>query len=81
MILGLLAGAWARFQGWILGAAVLLASLGAIYLAGRRGGSAEAEVRALRRALGQRETRDAVDRDVARTGDAAERLRRDWSRD
>lgn len=79
--LALLGGAWSRVQAWTVAAAALLAAIGAVYLAGRRGANAEAEARALRRDLRQRDVRDAVDRDVARERSPAERLRERWARD
>lgn len=58
-----------------------IALFGSVLLAGRRQGRIEAERRALGRDLETRETRDAVDRSVAREPDAAGRLRDRWSRD
>ncbi|MFC4170431.1 hypothetical protein, partial [Teichococcus aestuarii] len=67
--------------GWAaaLGAAVL-AVLGLLG-AGRRQGRAEAETAATRRDIQAREIRDAVERDVAREPDPAQRLRERWTRD
>jgi hypothetical protein len=77
----LLAGLWARVQGWMVALAAGVAILASAYLAGRRGAQAGAAVDNLEAALSRRETRDEVDRGVARDPGAAERLRRDWSRD
>ncbi|MFC4170432.1 hypothetical protein, partial [Teichococcus aestuarii] len=67
--------------GWAaaLGAAVL-AVLGLLG-AGRRQGRVEAETAATRRDIQARETRDAVERDVAREPDPAQRLHERWTRD
>ena len=46
-----------------------------------RDGRTLAEARIQQRAARARELRDAVDRDVDRTGDPADELRRDWRRD
>lgn len=81
MIGALLAGAWARTQGWALAAGAAVAVVVGAFLAGRRGARDEARARALGLALERREVRDAVDRGVAREPDAAGRLRRDWLRD
>jgi F0F1-type ATP synthase membrane subunit c/vacuolar-type H+-ATPase subunit K len=77
----LLTAAWSRAEGWIAAIGAALAVLAAIYGAGRRDGRALAEARTQQRAARARELRDAVDRDVDRTGDPADELRRDWRRE
>jgi plasmid stabilization system protein ParE len=77
----ILAAAWSRAAGWIAAIGTALAVLAAFYGAGRRDGRALTESRIQQRAARARELRDAVDRDVDRTGDPADELRRDWRRD
>ncbi|NKE43597.1 hypothetical protein HB662_02330 [Roseomonas frigidaquae] len=80
-MIGFLTGLWGRMQGWAAVAAALLVALGTANLAGRRQARREAALDQAQAALNRRDVRDAVDRDVARDPGAAERLRRDWSRD
>jgi hypothetical protein len=78
----MLAAWWARAVAPYVAAALAgIALFGSVLLAGRRQGRIEAERRALGRDLDIRETRDVVDRSVARQPDAADRLRQSWSRD
>jgi hypothetical protein len=80
--MGLVTAWWARAVAPYVAAALAgFALFGSVLLAGRRQGRQEAERRALGRDLEIRETRDAVDRGVAREPDAAGRLRDRWSRD
>jgi hypothetical protein len=80
--LPLLTSWWARsIAPYVAGAVAAVAVVGGLLLAGRREGRQAAERRALGRDLEIRETRDAVDRAVAREPDAAGRLRDKWSRD
>jgi cobalamin biosynthesis protein CobD/CbiB len=80
--MGFLTAWWARAVAPYVAAALGgLALFGSVLLAGRRQGRHAAERRALARDLDIRETRDAVDRGVAREPDAAGRLRERWSRD
>ena len=73
---------WARsIAPYVAAVLAGLALFGSVLFAGRRQGRIEAERRALGRDLEIRETRDAVDRAVAREPDAAGRLRDKWSRD
>lgn len=73
---------WTRsVTPYVAAALAGIALFGSVLLAGRRQGRIEAERRALGRDLETRETRDAVDRSVAREPDAAGRLRDRWSRD
>lgn len=58
----------------------VLALLGGAWLKGRSAGTQAARVRQMQEAAKQRETRDEIDRSVAREPDPAEQLRRDWSR-
>lgn len=76
----LLAAAWSRAAGWVAAAGAALALLLAAYLAGRRDGRLASRTTTLERAARAREIRDAVERGLDRSGDAAERLRRDWQR-
>ncbi|WP_232479268.1 hypothetical protein, partial [Roseomonas rosulenta] len=62
-------------------AGAALAVLAALYAAGRRDGRALADARTQRRAARAREIRDEVDRDLDRTRDPADELRRDWRRE
>lgn len=75
-ITGLPAKLWAAMAA--VGA--FLALLGGMWLNGRSAGTQAARVRALEQAAKQRDTRDEIDRAVARTDDPAAELRRDWSR-
>lgn len=80
--LPLLTSWWARsIAPYVAGAIAAVALIGGLLLAGRRQGRIEAERRALGRDLEIRETRDAVDRAVAREPEPVERLRSKWSRD
>jgi hypothetical protein len=79
-LLGVLAAARARLGAWLAAAGAVLAALLAAYAAGRRDGRALSETEHMRRALGAREVRDAVERDLDRAGDADGELRRDWTR-
>jgi|GEM_PF-2760627 hypothetical protein len=73
---------WARsIAPYVAGAVAAIALVGGLLLAGRREGRQAAERRALGRDLEIRETRDAVDRAVAREPEPVERLRSKWSRD
>jgi hypothetical protein len=73
---------WSRTVAPYVAAAIgAVALFGGVLLAGRRQGRQAAERRALGRDLEIRETRDEVDRGVAREPDAAGRLRDRWSRD
>ena len=67
---------------WAALAAVgaFLALLGGAWLKGRSAGTQAARVRQMEQAAEQRNTRDEIDRAVAREPDPAEQLRRDWSR-
>jgi hypothetical protein len=81
-MLPLLGAWWARsVTPYVAATLAGFALFGSVLLAGRRQGRIEAERRALGRDLEIRETRDAVDRGVAREPDAAGRLRERWSRD
>jgi hypothetical protein len=78
----MLAAWWGRAVAPYVAAALAgFALFGSVMLAGRRQGRIEAERRALGRDLEIRETRDAVDRAVAREPDAGRVLRDRWSRD
>lgn len=78
----MLAAWWGRVVAPYVAAAMAgVALFGSVLLAGRRQGREQAARRALGRDLEIRETRDAVDRGVAREPDAAGRLQRDWRRD
>ena len=77
---GVLGAAWGRVAGWLAAAGAALALLAAAYAAGRRDGRALSETDMLRRAARAREMRDEVERDVDRTGDPGDELRRDWRR-
>lgn len=77
----LLAGLWARLQGWMVALAAGAAVVVVAYLAGRRAAQDGAKADGMDAALRRREVRDAVDRDVSRDPGAAERLRGGWSRD
>jgi hypothetical protein len=77
----LLGGLWARFSGWLMAAGAAMAAIGAVYLAGARAARHAERSKGLEQAIERREVRDAVERDVARDPGAADRLRRDWSRD
>ena len=79
-IAGLLAAAWSRAAGWIAVTGAALTVLLAAYATGRRDGRLASRTTTLERATRAREIRDAVERDLDRSGDAAERLRRDWQR-
>ena len=79
-IAALLSAAWGRVAGWAAALGAALVVLLAAYTAGRRDGRGAAESETLRRAARAREVRDAVERDLDRSGDAAGRLRRDWQR-
>lgn len=68
-------------RSWLVAVGATLAALLAAYVRGRRDQRRDAEARGLRDALRRREVRDEVERDLARRGDAAERLRERWSRD
>jgi hypothetical protein len=81
-MLPLLGAWWARsVTPYVAATLAGFALFGSVLLAGRRQGRIEAERRALGRDLEIRESRDAVDRGVAREPDAAGRLRERWSRD
>jgi hypothetical protein len=76
----MISGALAKLAGY---AAAVLAVLGLIWkvLADARGrGRQDAELDALRRSGANRETRDAIEDAVARQPGAADRLRKDWTR-
>ncbi len=77
----LLAGLWARLQGWMVALAAGVAIVAGAYLAGQRAAKDGAKADGMDAALRRREVRDAVDRDVSRDPGAADRLRRGWSRD
>jgi hypothetical protein len=76
-----MAGLWSRVGGWVAGAGAVLGVVGAAWWRGRAAGTASARARAVEADLRSRETRDAVERDVAREPDPAGRLRERWSRD
>jgi Flp pilus assembly protein TadB len=76
-----IAALWARASGWLVAVGAVLAALAAAWWAGRRAGTAGARTRALEAEIRTRETRDAVERDVARVPDPAGQLRERWSRD
>ncbi|MBC9208891.1 hypothetical protein IBL26_18740 [Roseomonas aerophila] len=77
----MIAALWARASGWLAAVGAVLAALAAAWWAGRRAGTTSARTRALEAEIRTRETRDAVERDVARVPDAAGQLRERWSRD
>jgi hypothetical protein len=81
-ILPMLTSWWGRvIVPYLAAAAAAVALVFGLLMAGRREGRQAAERRALNRDLEIRETRDAVDRVVAREPDASLRLRDKWSRD
>lgn len=65
---------------WAVLAAIgaFLALLGAAVLKGRRDATRDAALRQMEQAAEQRETRDEIDRSVARADDPLGELRRDW---
>lgn len=77
----LLAGLWARLQGWMVALAAGVAVVAGAWLAGRRSAQQGAMAQGMAAALRRREVRDEVDRDVSGDPGAAGRLRRDWTRD
>jgi cobalamin biosynthesis protein CobD/CbiB len=73
---------WIRYVApYVAVVLAVLAALGSVLMAGRRQGRQAEERRAMTRDIEVRETRDEVDRTVAREPDAAGRLRERWSRD
>lgn len=70
----------ARLWAALAAVGAFLALLGGAWLKGRSAGTQAARVRAMQDAAKQRETRDEIDRAVARTDDPAGELRRDWRR-
>jgi hypothetical protein len=78
---GVIAALWARASGWLAAAGAVVAAVAVAWWAGRRAGTTSARTRALEAEIRTRETRDAVERDVARVPDAAGQLRERWSRD
>jgi hypothetical protein len=81
MIAALVGRLWAGAAGWLAAIGAALAAIGAVYLAGARAERHRARSVEMGRALERREVRDEVERAVARDAGAADRLRRDWSRD
>ncbi|WP_137125101.1 hypothetical protein [Roseomonas sp. HF4] len=79
-VVALLAAARSRLGGWLAAAGAVLAALLTAYAAGRRDGRSLSETERLARALRAREVRDAVERDLDRSGDADGELHRDWRR-
>lgn len=78
----MLAAWWVRSVApYVAGALVAVAAFGSVLMAGRRQGRQVEQRRAMGREIEIRETRDEVDRTVARDPDAAGRLRERWSRD
>lgn len=80
-MMALLGGLLPSILGWLVPALAGLLGAVALLFAGRRQGRTSAEAEARRQDIENRDTRDAVERDVGRRPDAAERLRADWSRD
>jgi hypothetical protein len=76
-----IAGLWSRVGGWVAGAGAVLGVVGAAWWRGRAAGTASARTRAVEAELRSRETRDAVERVVARKPDPVAELRERWSRD
>ena len=76
----MLAGLWARVWAALAAVGAVLAAIGAAFLRGRQSGLDRARAQAMERAAEQRETRDEIDRAVARSDDPAGELRRDWRR-
>lgn len=66
---------------WLASIGAAIAAVWAIYARGKAAERQRAQAEAMREALRRREVRDAVENDVAREPDAAERLRQRWSRD
>lgn len=69
-------------RAWAILAAIgaALAVVAGAFLKGRRDATRDAALRAAEQAAKQRETRDEIDRAVARDPDPAAELRRDWRR-
>jgi hypothetical protein len=86
----MIATLWARFYGWVLAAAGVLAALGTFYFKGRSAGKAVEQKKAVERDLVEakqhadtiRETSN-VQAEVSRLpdSDVTQRLRDHWSRD
>ena len=75
-----LAGLSARLWTILAAIGAALAVVGGAFLKGRRDATRDAALRAAEQAQLQRNTRDEIDRAVARDPDPAAELRRDWRR-
>lgn len=71
---------WLRIWPYLAAIGAALAAIGAVFLRGRQSGIDAARARQMEQAAEQRETRDEIDRAVARDPDPAAELRRDWRR-
>ena len=70
----------ARLWAALAAVGAVLAAIGAAFLRGRQSGVERERMRQMERAAEQRDTRDEIDRAVARDPDPAAELRRDWRR-
>lgn len=69
-----------RIWSYLAAIGAFLALIGTVWLRGRAAGTQAARVRQMEQAAKQRDTRDEIDRAVARTDDPAGELLRDWRR-
>lgn len=87
----MIAALWLRLKGWVIAAGAVLAAIFFAWRRGRNDAREDARVqqeagRAQRNAEAAQEMRQAaedrnhVENDIARDGDARERLRDDWTR-
>lgn len=79
----MIASLYARIKGWLVAAAVVVIALAVAYFKGRRAGGEAVETQLQEEAHDALVERIEVETDVARRpdGDAAQRLRDNWSRD
>lgn len=65
---------------YVIGAAAIIIMIITIYMAGRNAADRQHETADMRATIEAQETRNEVERDVAREPDAVSRLRDEWSR-